>query len=131
MMTDPVADMLTRIRNAGRAGHAETTLPSSRMKLAVARVLKEEGFIDDAQVEAAEGKAQLRIKLRYGVEGQLLIDGIRRVSRPSCRVYVRAAAIPKVRNGLGISVLSTNKGVMSDRSAREQHVGGEILCEVW
>ena len=131
MMTDPVADMLTRIRNAGRAGHAETTLPSSRMKLAIARVLQDEGFIDDAQVEAAEGKARLRIKLRYGVEGQLLIDGIRRVSRPSCRVYVKAAAIPKVRNGLGISVLSTNKGVMSDRSAREQHVGGEILCEVW
>ena len=131
MMTDPVADMLTRIRNAGRAGHAETTLPSSRMKLAIARVLKDEGFIDEAQVEAVEGKAQLRIKLRYGVEGQLLIDGIRRVSRPSCRIYVKAEAIPKVRNGLGISVLSTNKGVMSDRSAREQHVGGEILCEVW
>jgi len=131
MMTDPVADMLTRIRNAGRAGHAETTLPSSRMKLAVARVLKDEGFIDEAQVEAADGKAQLRIRLRYGVEGQLLIDGIRRVSRPSCRIYVKAEAIPKVRNGLGISVLSTNKGVMSDRSAREQHVGGEILCEVW
>jgi small subunit ribosomal protein S8 len=131
MMTDPVADMLTRIRNAGRAGHAETTLPSSRMKLAIARVLKDEGFIDEAQVEAAEGKAQLRIRLRYGVEGQLLIDGIRRVSRPSCRIYVKAEAIPKVRNGLGISVLSTNKGVMSDRSAREQHVGGEILCEVW
>ena len=82
-------------------------------------------------MEAAEGKAQLRIRLRYGVEGQLLIDGIRRVSRPSCRIYVKAEAIPKVRNGLGISVLSTNKGVMSDRSAREQHVGGEILCEVW
>ena len=131
MMTDPVADMLTRIRNAGRAGHAETTLPSSRMKLAIARVLKDEGFIDEAQVEAVEGKARLRIKLRYGTAGEFLIDGIRRVSRPSCRVYVKAAAIPKVRNGLGISVLSTNKGVMSDRSAREQHVGGEILCEVW
>jgi small subunit ribosomal protein S8 len=130
-MTDPVADMLTRIRNAGRAGHPETTLPSSRLKLAIARVLKDEGFIDDAQVEAADGKARLRIKLRYGAEGQLLIDGLRRVSRPSCRVYVQAAEIPKVRNGLGISVLSTNKGVMSDRNAREQHVGGEILCEVW
>jgi small subunit ribosomal protein S8 len=94
-------------------------------------VLKDEGFIDDVLVEAVEGKPFLRIVLRYGEEGQLLIDGIRRVSRPSCRVYVKAAAIPKVRNGLGISVLSTNKGVMSDRSAREQHVGGEILCEVW
>jgi small subunit ribosomal protein S8 len=131
MMTDPVADMLTRIRNAGRAGHPETTLASSRMKLAIARVLQEEGFIDDVQVDAIEGKPILRIALRYGDEGQLLIDGIRRVSRPSCRVYVGAASIPKVRNGLGISVLSTNKGVMSDRSAREQHVGGEILCEVW
>jgi small subunit ribosomal protein S8 len=131
MMTDPVADMLTRIRNAGRAGHADTTLPSSRMKLAIARVLRDEGFVDDVQVEAVGGKALLRIELRYGAEGQLLIDGIRRVSRPSCRVYVKTAAIPKVRNGLGISVLSTNKGVMSDRSAREQHVGGEILCEVW
>ena len=131
MMTDPVADMLTRIRNAGRAGHAETSVPSSKMKLAIAKVLKEEGFIDDVQVEAVEGKASLRVKLRYGAEGQLLIDGIRRVSRPSCRVYVGAAEIPKVRNGLGIAVLSTNKGVMSDRSAREQHVGGEILCEVW
>jgi len=131
MMTDPVADMLTRIRNAGRAAHAETTLPSSRMKLAIARVLKDEGFVDDVQVEAVGGKALLRIEIRYGADGELLLDGIRRVSRPSCRVYVKAAAIPKVRNGLGISVLSTNKGVMSDRSAREQHVGGEILCEVW
>lgn len=131
MMTDPVADMLTRIRNAGRAGHAETISPFSRMKLSIGKVLKEEGFIDEVQVEAVGGRAMLRFKLRYGSSGQLLIDGIRRVSRPSCRVYVRAAAIPKVRNGLGISVLSTNKGVMSDRSAREQHVGGEILCEVW
>ena len=131
MMTDPVADMLTRIRNAGRAGHAETTFPSSKMKLAVARVLRDEGFIDDVQAEATGSKAFLRIRLRYGAEGEFLIDGIRRVSRPSCRVYVRAASIPKVRNGLGIAVLSTNKGVMSDRSAREQRLGGEVLCEVW
>jgi small subunit ribosomal protein S8 len=131
MMTDPVADMLTRIRNAGRAGHNETSCPSSKTKLAIARVLKDEGFIDDLWVEAVGGKPQLRIKLRYGSEGRFLIDGIRRVSRPSCRVYVKAVAIPKVRNGLGISVLSTNKGVMSDRGARDQRVGGEILCEVW
>jgi small subunit ribosomal protein S8 len=131
MMTDPVADMLTRIRNAGQAGHTETTFPSSKMKLAVARVLRDEGFIDDVQAEAIRGRAFLRIRLRYGAEGEFLIDGIRRVSRPSCRVYVRAASIPKVRNGLGIAVLSTNKGVMSDRSAREQRLGGEVLCEVW
>jgi small subunit ribosomal protein S8 len=131
MMTDPVADMLTRIRNAGQAGHVETTFPSSKLKLALARVLRDEGYIDDVQVEAIGGKAFLRLKLRYGAEGQLLIDGIRRVSRPSCRVYVKAASVPKVRNGLGIAVLSTNKGVMSDRSAREQRLGGEVLCEVW
>jgi small subunit ribosomal protein S8 len=131
MMTDPVANMLARIRNAGQAGHTETTCPSSRLKLAVARVLRDEGFIDEVQVEAIEGKPFLRIRLRYGAEGQFLIDGIRRVSRPSCRVYVRAASVPKVRNGLGIAVLSTNKGVMSDRSAREQRLGGEVLCEVW
>ena len=130
-MTDPVADMLTRIRNAGRAGHNETTSPSSRLKHAIVNVLKEEGYIDDVKVEAVEGKPVLRIKLRYGREGQLLIEGIRRVSRPSCRVYVGAGEIPKVRNGLGIAVLSTNKGVLADRSAREQGVGGELLCEVW
>jgi len=131
MMTDPVADMLTRIRNAGHAGHAEMTFPSSKMKLAVARVLRDEGFIDEVQAEAIGGRAFLRIRLRYSADGDFLIDGIRRVSRPSCRVYVGAASIPKVRNGLGISVLSTNKGVMSDRSAREQRLGGEVLCEVW
>jgi len=131
MMTDPVADMLTRIRNAGRAGHNETTLPSSQLNHAIVNVLKEEGYIDDVSVEAVEGKPTLRIKLRYGREGQLLIEGIRRVSRPSCRVYVGAGEIPKVRNGLGIAILSTNKGVLSDRTAREQHVGGELLCEVW
>lgn len=131
MMTDPVADMLTRIRNAGRAGHNETKLPSSQLNHAIVNVLKEEGYIDDVSVEAVEGKPTLRIKLRYGREGQLLIEGIRRVSRPSCRVYVGAGEIPKVRNGLGIAILSTNKGVLSDRTAREQHVGGELLCEVW
>jgi small subunit ribosomal protein S8 len=131
MMTDPVSDMLTRIRNAGRAGHSETSCPSSKTKLAIARVLKDEGFIDDLWVEAVGGKPLLRIKLRYGSEGRSLIDGIRRVSRPSCRVYVKAGGIPRVRNGLGISVLSTNKGVISDRGAREERVGGEILCEVW
>jgi small subunit ribosomal protein S8 len=94
-------------------------------------VLRDEGYIDDVQVEAIGGKAFLRVRLRYGAEGQFLIDGIRRVSRPSCRVYVRAASVPKVRNGLGIAVLSTNRGVMSDRSAREQRLGGEVLCEVW
>lgn len=131
MMTDPVADMLARIRNAGCAGHGETTCPSSRLKLAVATVLKEEGYLEDVRVEAVEGRPVLRLVLRYGGDGRLIIDGLRRVSRPSQRVYVGAGDIPSVRNGLGIAVLSTPRGVVSDRVAREQSVGGEVLCEVW
>jgi small subunit ribosomal protein S8 len=131
MMTDPVGDMLTRIRNAGLARHASTTVPSSKLKLALARVLQEEGFLDDVRVEAAEGRPVLRLVLRYGDQGELIIDGIRRISKPSRRVYVGAGEIPKVRNGLGVAVLSTNLGVLSDRTAREQSVGGELLCEVW
>jgi len=131
MMTDPLADMLTRIRNAGSAGHRETTCPGSRLKLAVARVLQEEGYIESVAAEEVEGKPVLRIQLRYDRGGRPMIDGIRRVSRPSRRVYVGAEEIPRVRNGLGVAVLSTNRGVVSDRIAREQHVGGEIVCEVW
>ena len=131
MLTDPVADMLTRIRNAGRAGHRETVCPASKLKLAVAKVLQEEGFIDDVQPEEQDGKPMLRITVRYARDGKMIIDGIRRVSRPSRRVYVGAGEVPKVRNGLGVAVLSTNKGVISDRAAREQSVGGEVVCEVW
>ena len=131
MMTDPVGDMLTRIRNAGGAGHAQTMCPASKVKIAVAEVLKEEGYIDDVEVETIEGRPTMRITLRYSHDGEMIIDGIRRVSRPSCRIFVGADEIPKVRNGLGIAVLSTNKGVVSDRVARESSVGGEIMCEVW
>ncbi len=131
MMTDPLGDMLTRIRNASRVGHAETSCPSSKLKLAVAKVLEQEGFLTDVRVEAEGGKPSLRLAVRYGPDGRPMIDGIQRVSRPSRRVYVGAAEIPKVRNGLGVSVLSTPKGILSDRAAREQSVGGEILCEVW
>jgi len=131
MLTDPIGDMLTRIRNAGLARHASTTVPSSRLKLAVARVLREEGFLDEVEVEAQEGRPLLRLVLRYNADGRAIFDGLRRVSRPSRRVYVGAGEIPKVRNGLGIAVLSTNRGVLSDRVAREQSVGGELLCEVW
>ena len=116
MMTDPVADMLTRIRNAGRAGHAETTLPSSRMKLAIARVLKDAGFIDEAQVEAAEGKAQLRIRLRYGVEGQLLIDGIRRGEPPE---------LPDIREGRGDSEGSKRSRNLGALHEQGRHVGSK------
>ena len=131
MMTDPLGDMLTRIRNAGRAGHPSTACPSSKFKLAVARVLKEEGYLEDVAVEAEEGRPQLRLGVRYRYDGEPLIDGIKRVSRPGRRVYVGVAEIPRVRNGLGLAVLSTPKGILSDRAARAESVGGEVLCEVW
>jgi len=131
MMTDPIGDMLARIRNAGKARHAKTTCPSSRQKLAIARVLSNEGFLGDVRVEPVEGHARLVMTLRYGDDGRLLIDGMRRVSKPGRRVYVGAKEIPKVRNGLGVAVISTSKGILSDRAARESSVGGEVVCEVW
>jgi len=130
-MNDPVSDLLARIRNAGQARHAELVCPSSKLKLAVAKVLVDNGFLDTAAVESQDGKAVLRIRLRYSAEGRSLIDGMRRVSKPSRRSYVDVRRIPRVRRGLGIAVLSTPKGVLSDREAREQHVGGELVCEVW
>ena len=131
MMIDPIADMLTRIRNAGAARHRETLCPSSKQKLAIARVFKEEGFLGDVRVEARGGHPVLVLGIRYDESGAALIDGIRRVSRPGRRVYVGHDEIPKVRNGLGIAVLSTPKGIVSDRMAREAGVGGEVICEVW
>ncbi len=131
MMTDPIGDMLTRIRNAGGARHREVRCPSSQQKLAVARVLSSQGFIGSVRVESERGKAQLVMELRYDQEGKALIETIRRVSKPGRRVYVSHAKVPRVRNGLGVAVLSTSKGVLSDQAAREASVGGEILCEVW
>ena len=131
MMTDPIADMLTRIRNAGRARHGETTCPSSKVKLAIAKLLQQEGFLAGVRVEAREGRARLVLGLRYGADGRPLIDGIRRVSSPGRRVYVSASEVPKVRSGLGVAVISTSKGIVSDRDARTQGIGGEYVCEVW
>ena len=131
MMTDPVADLLARIRNAGQAGHRETTCPASRLKLGVAKVLCETGFLEGVEVDANEGKPRLRLRLRYGPDGRMIIDGLKRVSRPSRRVYVGTREIPKVRNGLGVAILSTPKGILSDAAAREASVGGELMCEVW
>jgi small subunit ribosomal protein S8 len=130
-MTDPVSDLLARIRNAGQARHAEMVCPSSRLKLAVAKVLVANGYLDGVAVEAQDGKPVMRIKLRYASDGRFLIDGLRRVSRPSRRSYVDVRHIPNVRRGLGIAVLSTPRGVLSDKEAREQNVGGELVCEVW
>jgi len=131
MVSDPIGDMLTRIRNAGNARHLVTTCPSSREKLALARVLHEYGFIGDVSVEARDGHPVLVLGIRYDERGRALIDGIKRVSKPGRRVYVGREEIPRVRRGLGVAVLSTSKGILSDRQAREQNVGGELLCEVW
>ncbi len=130
-MTDPVGDMLTRIRNAGRAKHAQMRCPSSKLKVAVARVLSREGFVGEVRVESEGSKPVMVVDLRYRDTGSIIIDGIRRVSRPGRRVYVGSDQIPRIRNGLGIAVLSTSKGVLCDRDAREANVGGEMLCEVW
>ena len=131
MMTDPIADMLARIRNAGSARHAQTACPTSKMKHSIANVLQEAGFVSDVRVEAREGRAVLVIGIRYNVHGKPLIAGLKRVSKPSRRVYVGKNDIDKVRNGLGVAVLSTSKGVVSDDRARADAVGGELLCEVW
>ncbi len=130
-MTDAIADMLTRIRNASLARHDRTEMPASRMKEAVARILKTEGFIADVRSTEGEGAKQLTIVLKYGRDRQSAIDGVRRVSRPGRRVYVRHDRIPRVLSGLGISILSTSHGLMSDREARHRKLGGELLCEVW
>ena len=131
MMTDPIADMLARIRNAGVARHHQTRCPSSKEKLAVAKVLEAAGFIGGVKVEASEGHPSLVLDIRYDEEGHALIDGIRRVSKPGRRVYVGKSEIPKVRNGLGVAVISTSRGILSDHDAREAQVGGEVVCEVW
>jgi small subunit ribosomal protein S8 len=131
MMTDPIADMLTRIRNAGMAQHNQVWCPSSRVKRAIAGVLKDSGFLGDVRVEAREGHPVLVMSIRYRDDGKALIAGIRRVSSPGRRVYVRRGGVPTVRNGLGVAVLSTSRGILSDRAAREASVGGEVLCEVW
>jgi small subunit ribosomal protein S8 len=131
MMTDPIADMLTRIRNASMARHERAEMPHSRLKEHVAGVLKSEGYLDDVRVSEGEEQKTLTVVLRYGRDRQAAIDGIRRVSTPGRRVYVRHDRIAKVCSGMGISILSTSRGVMTDKEARRQRVGGELLCEVW
>jgi small subunit ribosomal protein S8 len=131
MMTDPIADMLARIHNGSMARHGAVALPASRLKLAIARVLAEAGFLGDVREEKREGRPVLVVELRYADDGRPMIDGLRRISRPGRRVYVDKGGLPRVRNGLGLAVISTSKGVLSDRAAREAEVGGEILCEVW
>ncbi|MDR2238889.1 MAG: 30S ribosomal protein S8 [Zoogloeaceae bacterium] len=128
-MTDPVADMLTRIRNAQLAQKNSVAMPSSKLKAAIAAVLKDEGYIDDFAVRDADGKSQLDIALKY-YAGRPVIERIERISRPGLRVYRGSGDLPRVMNGLGIAIVSTPKGVMTDRRARATNVGGEVLCIV-
>jgi small subunit ribosomal protein S8 len=131
MMTDPIADMLTRIRNAVRIERPEVELPASKVKRGLADVLKREGYIWDWEEVEAQPANQLRLYLKYGPNGEKVIRHIKRVSRPGRRIYRGVAELKPVLNGLGISVVSTSRGVMSDREARQGKLGGEVLCEIW
>ena len=128
-MQDPIADLLTRIRNAQQARHAAVTIPSSKVKQAICKVLADEGYIDGFEVEG-DPKAEITVALRY-FEGEPVIEELRRVSRPGLRIYKAAAEVPEVRGGLGVAIVSTNQGVVSDRVARREGVGGEVLCTVF
>lgn len=130
-VNDPIADMLTRIRNACMARHATVVIPASKMKLAIADILKREGFIKDYSVEQGEIVDSLVLTLKYMADRRPAISGLRRVSKPGLRIYTRRADIPRVRGGLGLSILSTPKGVMAGHDAWRQQLGGEVLCYVW
>nr|WP_321464830.1 30S ribosomal protein S8 [uncultured Desulfobulbus sp.] len=130
-MSDPLADMLTRIRNANKSRFSSVEMPLSKLKANVAKVLKEEGYITDFQVSEEGPQGTLKIDLKYGPHNELVITGIRRISKPGYRQYKRSNQIPSVMSGLGIGILTTSKGVITDKQAREQNIGGELLCEVW
>lgn len=131
-MTDPIADMLTRIRNSLQAGHEEVAIPASKVKVEIAKILKAEGYINNYKVEgeAARDKA-IVIDLKYGPDGQKVITGLKRISKPGLKVYAKANAIPRVLNGLGIAIISTSQGLMTDRDARKAKLGGEVVAYVW
>ena len=130
-ITDPVADMLTRIRNANSAKHDSVDVPASKMKKAIAEILLDEGFIKSFQIVDDGTQGIIRITLKYNAGKEKVISGLRRVSKPGLRVYAGADELPKVLKGLGIAIISTSKGIMTDKKARAEHVGGEVLCFVW
>jgi len=130
-LTDPVADFLARIRNSIKARHQKVDVPASKLKLELARILKEEGYVSNFKPMEEDGKKIIRVYLKYGNDNQAAINSINRISRPGCRVYVGNHEIPRVLGGLGINILTTPKGVMTGRQARKEGVGGEVLCEVY
>ena len=131
VVTDPIADMLTRIRNAITAKHADVEIPASKTKKAIVDILLNEGYIDSYEVIEHELQNSIKITLKYGYKGERVITGLKRISKPGLRVYAKSAELPKVLNGLGIAIVSTSKGIMTDKNARSQNLGGEVLAYVW
>lgn len=130
-MTDPIADMLTRIRNANQNRAKTVSMPSSNMKVEIAKILKDEGFIEEFSIEENDVQNTLTLTLKYGQKKERVITGLKRVSKPGLRVYSKVEDLPKVLNGLGIAIISTPKGIMTDKSARKENVGGEVIAYVW
>lgn len=131
VMTDPIADMLTRIRNANMVGHEKVEIPGSNVKRQIADILKREGFIRDAEFIPDTKQGMIRVFLKYGPNNERVITGLKRISKPGLRVYAKSEQVPRVLSGLGIAILSTSKGVMTDKDARRSQVGGEVICYVW
>lgn len=130
--TDPISDMLTRIRNAVRATHEVVEIPASKLKIEIANVLKKEGYVTSYEVIEDElSKRKIKLHLKYGPRGEKIITGIKRVSKPGLRIYTRSKEVPRVLRGLGVSIISTNRGLKTDREARKENLGGEVLCQVW
>ena len=130
-MTDPIADMLTRVRNANTAKHENVDIPASNIKKEIARILLEEGFIKGYDVIEDGKQGLIRLQLKYGKAGERVINGLRRISKPGLRVYADRDSLPKVLNGLGISIISTSKGILTDKQARDLGIGGEVICYIW
>lgn len=130
-MTDPIADMLTRIRNANQMKYVEVEMPASKIKNEIARILKEEGFISDYKVKKNNVQDKLLLNLKYGAKKERVISGLKRISKPGLRVYAKAEDVPYVLNGLGIAIISTSKGLMTDKEARKETLGGEVLAYIW
>lgn len=131
MVTDPIADMLTRIRNANAMRYVEVEVPSSKLKLEIAKILKEEGFIKDYKIKKNNVQDIIVLNLKYGENKERVITGLKRISKPGLRVYTKANEVPTVLNGLGIAIISTSKGIMTDKKARELSLGGEVLAYIW
>ena len=131
MMTDPIADMLTRIRNGLQARHETVTIPSSKEKKEIAKILKEEGFITDFAIESDGVKKVMTVELKYGPNNEKVISGLKRISTPGLRVYAKAENLPRVLNGLGVAIISTSQGMMTDKEARAKRIGGEVIAYVW